>query len=360
MAKSGRENDEFNLFHLEPKHEGQTVSSALRQLMGGASWKEVRAAIASRRVQINGNLCLDEARRLTAKDVIKLWKQPLAKPVASGDVKIVYADEFLVVVEKPPGVTSVRHFEERTLSNRRRQLQPTLDELLPDSLRQFLARQTASSYRPVKQTPKQLRNAAQNRSSTPRRKEPKLTIIPVHRLDRETSGLMLFARDKNTAIALNRMFRKHTVDRRYQAVVLGDFQAATFDTYLVRDRGDGIRGSAKEPVPEDAQRAITHARPLERLGDYTIIECKLQTGRTHQIRIHLSESGHMLCGEPIYNRASDGTRIPDYSKAPRQALHAYSLQLIHPRTQEKLSFKMAWPRDLEVWIEQLRKSQAES
>jgi 23S rRNA pseudouridine1911/1915/1917 synthase len=360
MGKSGRENDEFTLFHLETTHEGQTVSSALRQLMGGASWKDVRAAIASRRVQINGNLCLDEARRLTAKDVIKLWKQPLAKPVASNDVKIVYADEFLVVVEKPPGVTSVRHFEERTLSNRRRQLQPTLDELLPDSLRQFLARQTSSNYRPLKQTRKQLRNSSQNRSSSSREKGPKLTVIPVHRLDRETSGLMLFARDKNTAISLNRMFRKHTVDRRYQAVVLGDFKAATFDTYLVRDRGDGIRGSAKEPIPEDAQRAITHARPMERLGEFTIVECKLQTGRTHQIRIHLSEAGHMLCGEPIYNRNTDGNRIQDNSQAPRQALHAYSLQLIHPMTQEKLSFKMAWPRDLENWIERLRDSLSKS
>ena len=171
---------------------------------------------------------------------------------------------------------------------------------------------------------------------------------------------MLFARDKNTAIALNRMFRKHTVDRRYQAVVLGDFKAATFDTYLVRDRGDGIRGSAKEPVSEDAQRAITHARPMERLGEFTIVECKLQTGRTHQIRIHLSEAGHMLCGEPIYNRNADGMRIQDNSQAPRQALHAYSLQLIHPMTQEKLSFKMAWPRDLENWIERLRDSLTKS
>ena len=356
MGNPSRKSDEFSVFHLDVTHNGQTLASVLRQLIGSASWKEVREAISNRRVQVNGNLSLDEARRVTSKDVIKLWNRSLAKPIASNDIRVVHADPYLVVVEKPPGVTTVRHFEERTLSNRRKQLQPTLDELLPNALQQFLSRNTSSGHRVFKQSHQGPKRTGGQRTTGSHEKSPKPQIIPVHRLDRETSGLMVFGRDKNTSIALGRMFRKHTIDRRYYAVVLGDFQAATFDTYLVRDRGDGIRGSATDPIPEDAQRAITHARPVEKLGDLTIVECKLQTGRTHQIRIHLSESGHMLCGESIYNRESNGQRIQDPSQAPRQALHAYSLQFIHPVTQEKLAFKMPWPRDLENWIADYRKN----
>jgi 23S rRNA pseudouridine1911/1915/1917 synthase len=357
MPKPNSDDDQATIYHLTASHDGQTVASALRQLMGGASWNEVRNALSNRRVQVNGNLCLDEARRVTAKDVIKVWKRSLPKPVASDDVKIVYADPFLVVVEKPAGVTSVRHFEERNISDRRRQLQPTLDELLPDALQRYRNRNQSFDER-TRRKPKQVELPSKAFRSSNQKKNNKPTVIAVHRLDRDTSGLMLFACDSTTAAALNRMFKKHTIDRRYQAVVLGDFQPATFDSYLVRDRGDGIRGSAQGDIPDDAQRAITHAKPIERIGDYTVVECKLQTGRTHQIRIHLSEAGHMLCGEAIYNRSVNGERVKDSSNAPRHALHSCSLQFIHPRTQESMSFKMPWPADLQRWLTDLRKRYA--
>ncbi len=187
-------------------------------------------------------------------------------------------------------------------------------------------------------------------------------VTAVHRLDRETSGLIMFARSKPAALALGKMFRNHDVDRRYTAVVLGDCKPQTLVSYMVRDRGDGRRGSTiiKDGViPDGAQRAITHVRPVQRFvlkgqqGEqiYTVVECKLETGRTHQIRIHLSEAGHMICGEPIYNRTLTGKSIVDPSGAPRQVLHAGSLRFVHPISGEKIALKMELPDELKGWLE---------
>jgi 23S rRNA pseudouridine1911/1915/1917 synthase len=155
---------------------------------------------------------------------------------------------------------------------------------------------------------------------------------------------------------LIRMFSRHEVQRAYVAVVHGHCDAETIDTWLVRDRGDGLRGSASSgDAAEGAQRAITHIRPMEFLKDYTVLECRLETGRTHQIRIHLSEIGHRLCGEKIYTHAPGGTPQPDSSGAPRQALHSAELAFAHPITGLTHKFRMALPVDLKKWLVQLAK-----
>ena len=181
-------------------------------------------------------------------------------------------------------------------------------------------------------------------------------VIAVHRLDRDTSGLMIFARTPSIAKSLGLSFRKHEVVRKYHAVVQGHPQAQTIDSVLVRDRGDGKRGTqpADRPEDESAQRAITHIKPIERIGEYSMIECTLETGRTHQIRIHLSEAGHMLCGDGIYNRSILGEKIEDVSGAPRQSLHSSTLEFKHPISEELLKFKMPWPADLHRWLKELR------
>jgi 23S rRNA pseudouridine1911/1915/1917 synthase len=100
---------------------------------------------------------------------------------------------------------------------------------------------------------------------------------------------------------------------------------------------------------------VTYVQPLEELGDYTLIECRLETGRTHQIRIHLAELGHPLCGERVYNQPLFGTPRPDKSGAPRIALHAKVLGLMHPSTGETLRFEMPLPRDLAQFLDRLRR-----
>src|SRR5690606_4582645 len=98
---------------------------------------------------------------------------------------------------------------------------------------------------------------------------------------------------------------------------------------------------------------VTHVRPVERLPGYTVVECQLETGRTHQIRIHLAERGHPLCGEKDYRQPLAGKPIPDRSKAPRIALHAAELGFVHPVTGEELHFESPLPRDLARFLDRL-------
>ncbi|MCS6977639.1 MAG: RluA family pseudouridine synthase [Gemmatales bacterium] len=327
QAVSTMTSREAVVHHVTAQQANQTVAALLRTLMPGQSWSQVRNLIAVRRVMINGNLCLDPARRLKEGDVLKILPHPGPKPPTQEDIKIRYLDGQIIVIEKPAGITTVRHPAEADWPARRKQLQPTLDELLPRIIARY------------------------ENKRLPKGKMPR--IRPVHRLDRETSGLMVFARTAEAERHLGLQFRKHTIHRRYLAIVLGAPKEQTIDTYLVRDRGDKRRGSTK--LKGVGKRAITHVKPLERLGDYTLIECRLETGRTHQIRIHLAEKGHPLCGEKVYNQPLFQPPIPDHSGAPRLALHAAELGFEHPTTGEHLHFEMPLPSDLQEFLDRLRR-----
>ena len=320
------------ILRAEHRHAQRTVTAFLREKLPGQSWSDVRRLLKSRQVMIDGNLCLDGGRRLRGSEVIKLLAHPTAPPPREGDVRIRYLDEQLVVVEKPARMTSVRHAEERTWSARRKQIQPTLEDLLPQAIAKKLSR------------------GQRGRRGGPPGKLP--PVRPVHRLDRDTSGLMVFARTRSAEANLAQQFRRHTTERRYVAVVHGHIAAQTMKSNLVRDRGDGRRGST--PNPELGKCAITHIKPIEQLGDYTLIECRLETGRTHQIRIHLAESGHPLCGETIYHKPLHQAAPDDASGAPRLALHAAELHFDHPVTGERLCFQMPLPDDLNAFLNRLR------
>jgi 23S rRNA pseudouridine1911/1915/1917 synthase len=259
--------------------------------------------------------------------VVKLLPHSLAPPAREADVRIRHLDQHLVVVEKPAGMTSTRHADERELSPRQRQLQPTLDELLPQLIAKREGRRGRAAGRRVR---------------------------PVHRLDRETSGLMVFARTAEAEKHLGQQFRVHGIRRRYMAVVQGTVATQTIESRLVRDRGDGRRGSTN--LPDVGKAAITHVRPVERLGDYTLIECRLETGRTHQIRIHLAENGHPLCGEKVYSQPLFRAGRPDRSGAPRLALCAVELGFVHPVTGEAMHFDVPLAPDLMEFVERLRKN----
>lgn len=321
----------FQNYHVAPQHDGWALIAILRQVRPGESWSQARRLIHNRHVQINGNLSTDEGRKLKAGDVIKVWKEPRAAPSRPDDVRIRYLDAHVVVVEKPAGVTTLRHSEEQHWSKERRQLQPTLDEML----RQILAKKTAGSGR-----------------RTPGRRPKPPALRAVHRLDRDTSGLMVFARSAEAERRLVHMFRKHDLHRAYQAIAHGEVREQTFESDLVRDRGDGLRGSTN--LPDVGKHAVTHVRPIEFLNGYTLVECRLETGRTHQIRIHLAEAGHMVCGEKVYNHRLFGEMMEDRSGAQRQALHAAELGFKHPITGEDLMFQMPMPADMQRLLDRLR------
>ena len=321
----------FKNYHVSPDQNGLALGPVLRQWLPGTPWSKVHRLVENRHVEINGNLCTDRGRKLATGDVVKLWDEPRNAPPRENELKVRYVDEHIVVVEKPPGVTTTRHSEERDWSPRRRQVQPTLDEML---LRVLSRRQSAQAKR------------------GPGGRRPRQRLRAVHRLDRDTSGLMVFARTTKAEQRLVAMFSEHEVRRAYLAIVVGDIGEQTIQSRLVRDRGDGRRGSTKDE--EAGKLAITHVRPLERLGPYTLIECRLKTGRTHQIRIHLSEAGHPVCGEKVYNRPMFGAETLDQSGAVRQALHAFELGFEHPVTGKSLEFEMPLPADMQRLLDRLR------
>jgi 23S rRNA pseudouridine1911/1915/1917 synthase len=277
---------------------------------------------------------MDEGRRLADEDVVKVLSQSAPKPPGEQDVRLQYLDAHLVVVEKPAGVTSTRHAEERTWPQRRRQLRPTLEEMLP-----LIIAKVDPSVR--------------------RRRGVPPPVRAVHRLDRETSGLMVFARTVTAERGLMQQFKRHSTRRRYVAVVRGRLETQTIESFLARDRGDGRRGST--PDPKAGKRAVTHVRTIEhfelsRDEVYSLAECRLETGRTHQIRIHLAERGNPLCGERVYNQPLYGKAPEDKSGAPRVALHAAELGFAHPITGEEMRFEMPLPQDLAQFIERLRRA----
>lgn len=331
-------------FHITAEETGKTLAAVLRARMDGTPWSAVQRLVRSRHIMIDGNLSCDEARRLKRGEVVKVLEHPLPPPPKEDDVVIRFLDSQVVVVEKPSGLTSVRHHEERAWKEDRKNIQPTLEDLLP---------------RIIAKLERSAREAKGDRGRGPKTKPGQKTsgrtppVRPVHRLDRETSGLMIFARTVPAERHLGIQFRKHTTYRRYLAVVEGHIaKEMRIESQLVRDRGDGRRGSTEE---EDVGKAsVTHVKPLEKVGDYTLIECRLETGRTHQIRIHLAEQGHPLCGEKVYRQPLHGSRIEDRSGAPRVALHAAELGFQHPTTGEDLKFSMPLPPDLEKFIAHLR------
>lgn len=319
------------VFHATQQEAGRTLISALRLWSPDQSWNQLRRLVQSRRVQIDGNLCLDEGRKLTGSEVVRVLPEAQAAPPRADDVRIHHVDAHLVVVEKPAGMTTMRHSEELEWPERRKDRQPTLDEVLPRLL------------------------SKRQSSRQPNRERAKLSRVrAVHRLDRDTSGLLVFARTAEAERHLVQQFRKHTIHRRYLAIVHGTLKAQTITSRLVRDRGDGRRGGTKNP--NLGQHAVTHVRPIESLGNFSLIECRLETGRTHQIRIHLSELGHFVCGDKVYCQPLYRKPLEDKSGAPRLALHAAELGFEHPASGETVLFKMPLPRDLQEFLDRLRRS----
>ncbi len=161
----------------------------------------------------------------------------------------------------------------------------------------------------------------------------------VHRLDRDTSGLLLVARDDLTHRRLGRMMRERRIERRYLALVYGDFPPAlTVDRPIGRDPR---RRTRQAVVPVGGREAVTHFRRLEQVGPLVLVEARLETGRTHQVRVHLECAGHPVFGDPVYGRGRPAHGLE------RQFLHAYRLAFDHPVTGEALGFESALPADLQ-------------
>lgn len=184
-----------------------------------------------------------------------------------------------------------------------------------------------------------------------------ITPYLVHRIDKDTSGLLLIAKNEESQVQLAKQFFQHTIERKYNALVWGDFKedSGTVTGNLARSLKDR-RIMAVYEDPDKGKHAVTHYRVLERFGYVTLIECVLETGRTHQIRAHMKHIGHPLFNDEAYggNLILKGTTFSKYrqfienqfSLLPRQALHALILGFEHPTTHQHLHFESPLPDDL--------------
>jgi 23S rRNA pseudouridine1911/1915/1917 synthase len=298
-------------------------------------WSEARRLIETGKIRVAGEVRTDPSRSVRGGERLSLHlrapRPRTARVQALEEDLIVYADPSLVVVRKPAGLSTVPYGDEapgpRGQSSRKagRSSQSTgEEELTLDALvREVLAR----------------RDRIRGRAP----------LGVVQRLDKATSGLIVFARTFAAKKHLAQQLRLHTMRRRYLAIAHGSVQSGTARSYLVADRGDRLRGSAAQGRRE-GQLAVTHIEAIERLHEATLIGCRLETGRTHQIRIHLAEAGHPLVGESVYVRDFRGTPIP----APRLMLHAAELGFEHPEGERSLLFTAPPPADFEETLARLR------
>jgi 23S rRNA pseudouridine1911/1915/1917 synthase len=309
----------------------QTLAAFLRARLN-LPWSKAKRLVESGQVRIANQKVVDPAFRLKLGKRIDVVAQqqpqnqssaPRAKlasaPKYEGPAPIlVYSDDAIAVVNKPPGLTTMRHAEEAAeFGERGKKFLPvTLADLLPAML-----------GRPGKK------------------------LHAVHRIDRDTSGLVVFARTSAADAHLTEQFKAHTVDRRYLALVRGRPKSGTIESHLVHDRGDGRRGSSANGA---GQRAVTHVRVIEQFDQFALVECRLETGRTHQVRIHLGEAGTPLCGDSVYDRPINGKPLSDASGAKRPMLHAAELGLTHPVTGERMHWECSPPEDFNIVLGRLR------
>ncbi len=293
----------------------------------GVSRSEAQRWIEHGRVTVGG-VVRDASAKLREGDrvVVRPERQEstLALPDESVEFEVLYLDDDVVVIDKPPGlvVHPARGHEAGTLVNG------------------LLARGLF------------LRSALDGGSPEGDDDESHVRPGIVHRLDKGTSGVMVVARTPRAREALKAQFQAHSIERAYEAIVVGRAEARTFSTLHGRHPRDRLRFTSRVAR---GKRAVTHVRVLAALRGATHVACTLETGRTHQIRVHLSESGTPVLGDPLYGRPPRDPELRALAdRVGHQALHARVLGFVHPATGQALRFEAPPPADFRVVLEALR------
>ena len=278
----------------------------------GLSRRAAMEAVRNGRIDVAGERCDEPGRAVEPDAPVEFFPSRPKVRTVSGRLRVLHEDRYVLVVDKPPGLLTL----------------PT-----PDRERDTLA-DRASRYL-------SLRHGGQR---------PYVGVI--HRLDKDTSGALALARSPEALRAFQELFKAHDIERQYLAVVEGTVRPVRGDDRpaLVADRGDLRRGVA--PRAGEGRSAVTHYRVVETFGPVaSLVACWLETGRTHQIRIHLAEIGHPVVGDKVY-RPKDRPRCK--AQFHRQALHAQTLGFAHPLTGGEVHVEAPLPSDLAELIVDLR------
>ena len=269
--------------------------SFLMEKMHGISRNRVKALLTNRVVLVDNKITTHPLAELRPGQVVQLDRSKHKMAFRSNDIGIVYEDPYLLIVDKRAGLLS--------MSNNSRQ------ETVQTVLNRYLEK-----------------GGGRNTSHL------------VHRLDRDTSGLMVYAKDVQTQQSLIRGWQELVADRRYIALVSGEIEKkeGTVRSWLTEDKRFVIHSS---PVDNGGQYAVTHYRVLESNGQYSLVELMLETGRKNQIRVHMADLGHPVVGDHKYGSEDDSIR--------RLGLHAYMLCFRHPVTGKFLRFETPVPESFE-------------
>lgn len=310
--------DRTHAFEVDAHEVGERVDkcTAARLASEGVSRGEVLRAIERDALRVNGRT-VKASYRVRVGDRVEL-ELPLPTPsVAVPEdiaIDVVFEDESVLVVNKPAGlvVHPARGHASGTLVNA------------------VLFHHTV------------------NDDDAPER--PGI----VHRLDRDTSGVMVIAKTPLARERLKSQFQTHSIERVYEAIALGAIErSVTFDTLYNRHPIERMRFSSRV---REGKRACTHVTPIESFGtDATRVECRLETGRTHQIRVHLADHGHALLGDTLYGKPPKNARLRAIAEAlGRQALHARVLGFVHPVSGQFMRFERPPPEDFARALAALR------
>lgn len=287
------------------------------------SWGRARRLVSGGKIAVDGRLSTDGGQVVKAgAALVNTPDAPRPKGRHEFDPGcVVHEDRHVIVAGKPAGILTVP-FERGDR------------DCFDHQLRGYLSRRSAGS--------------SSRRGALP-------SLMVVHRLDKATSGLLVFAKTWAAKEGLAAQLREHSMEREYLALVHGVAHTKRIVSHILEDRGDGIRGS-RETSPHPAvrrskkgRRAITDVRLVKALQGASLVACKLETGRTNQIRIHMSEDGHPLVGERIYMRGFAGEKI----RSGRLMLHAARLGFVHPVSGESLSFEAPLPAEFARLEEEL-------
>jgi 23S rRNA pseudouridine1911/1915/1917 synthase len=294
-----------------------------RFLAGATQWSrsELQRWIANGRVAVDGAVATSASDKVSAGARVEVTPEEAARTDAEAEegiaFDVLFVDDDLVVVNKPAGlvVHPARGHASGTLVN------GLLARGLFDSLE---ASDDDAHMRPG----------------------------IVHRLDKGTSGVMVVARNALAREGLKAQFQAHTIDREYVALVVGDVATQTFASLHGRHPTRRLEFTSRVAT---GKRAVTHVEASERLGGATLVVCRLETGRTHQIRMHLAENGTPVLGDPLYGRPPRAPTLRSIAdELGHQALHARLLGFVHPRTGERVSFSAPPPADFAHALERLR------
>lgn len=277
----------------------------------GVPWSVAKRHVTTGKVFVDGACITAVDHRLAPGQQVELRTNAPRPRDPEREGVLVYDDAHVVVIDKPSGVNSVPYEERET------------------------------------GTAMDLVRGAWRRMGKPSTTVP---LHVVHRIDRATSGLLAFAKSKKAELGLAAQLRAHTMERTYLCVAHGVVASQRIESFLVPDRGDGLRGSTRHVG--QGKRAVTHVTAERALRHATLCSVRLETGKTHQIRIHLAEAGHPLVGEQVYIRdytAAGGKLLT----AGRLMLHAATLGFEHPVTGERISLSSPLPPDFTAVLERL-------